>query len=167
MQQLLKFLKFLLSATNQHGVHSPFIYGYVTKCLYSKKKYSRSKSLNVLLKSIVYFGSERVMLRENEEEPKRLINKIIPEVKFVLTDADIIYLSKQNISKAETLLSNETNIHNNTMLLLNGIYESKKNEIIWDALKKHPKVTVTVDMFYCGAVFFREEQAKEHFKIRI
>ncbi|MGS0524588.1 hypothetical protein ACU8V7_04665 [Zobellia nedashkovskayae] len=83
--------------------------------------------------------SERVMLRENEEEPKRLINKIIPEVKFVLTDADIIYLSKQNISKAETLLSNETNIHNNTMLLLNGIYESKKKRNHMGCLKKAPQ----------------------------
>lgn len=167
MQQLLKHLKFLPSATNQHGVHSPFIYGYVTKCLYRKKKYSSSKSLNVLFKSIAYFGSERIMLQDNEEELKGLINKNFPEAKFVLADADIIYLSKKNISKVETFLSAKKNIHNNTLLLLDGIYKSKQSEAIWKALKNDPKVTVTVDMFYCGAVFFRDEQAKEHFKIRI
>ncbi|MBT2163413.1 hypothetical protein [Zobellia barbeyronii] len=167
MQQLLKHLKFLPSATNQHGVHSPFIYGYVTKCLYGKKKYSRSKSLNVLFKSIAYFGSEQIMLQDSEDELKRLINNYFPEAKFVLADADIIYLSNKDTSKVEVLLSKKINMNNNTMLLLDGIYESKQSEAIWKTLKNNPKVTVTVDMFYCGAVFFREEQAKEHFKIRI
>ena len=36
-----------------------------------------------------------------------------------------------------------------------------------ELIKKHPKVTVTVDLFYFGIVFFRKEQAKEHFKIRV
>jgi len=37
----------------------------------------------------------------------------------------------------------------------------------WEAIKKHPKVTVTIDTFSFGIVFFRQEQAKEHFKIRV
>jgi len=37
----------------------------------------------------------------------------------------------------------------------------------WSEIKKHPKVTVTVDIFYWGIVFFRKEQEKEHFKIRL
>ena len=39
MYQLISYIKFLVSATNQHGVHSPFVYDFVTKCLYDKKKY--------------------------------------------------------------------------------------------------------------------------------
>ena len=37
----------------------------------------------------------------------------------------------------------------------------------WAQIKQHPKVTVTVDVFYYGFVFIRKEQQKEHFKIRI
>jgi hypothetical protein len=37
----------------------------------------------------------------------------------------------------------------------------------WSTIKKHPKVTVTVDVFHYGIVFFRREQSKEHFKIRV
>ncbi len=37
----------------------------------------------------------------------------------------------------------------------------------WEQLKAHPMVRVTMDLFYCGVVFIRKEQAKEHFKIRI
>lgn len=37
----------------------------------------------------------------------------------------------------------------------------------WTIIKDHPKVTVTVDTFNWGLVFFRKEQLKEHFKIRV
>jgi hypothetical protein len=36
----------------------------------------------------------------------------------------------------------------------------------WETIKKHPQVTVTIDTFYWGIVFFRKAQAKEHFTIR-
>ena len=36
----------------------------------------------------------------------------------------------------------------------------------WGIIKIHPKVTVTVDTFQWGLVFFRQEQPKEHFVIR-
>ena len=37
----------------------------------------------------------------------------------------------------------------------------------WDEIKQHPKVTVTINMYFWGIVFFRLEQAKQHFTIRI
>ena len=32
------YLQFLFKSTNQHGIHSPFVYQLVTKCFYNKKK---------------------------------------------------------------------------------------------------------------------------------
>ncbi|MEN8126127.1 MAG: class I SAM-dependent methyltransferase, partial [Bacteroidota bacterium] len=32
------YLKFLLSSTNQHGIHSPFVYDLTTKCFYVSSK---------------------------------------------------------------------------------------------------------------------------------
>jgi tRNA G46 methylase TrmB len=46
MYQIIAYIKFLFSATNQHGVHSPFIYNFVTKCLYNKEKYNAYSKLN-------------------------------------------------------------------------------------------------------------------------
>ena len=40
-------------------------------------------------------------------------------------------------------------------------------EEAWEQIKEHPKVRVTIDTFQWGFVFFREEQAKEHFTIRL
>jgi hypothetical protein len=39
-------------------------------------------------------------------------------------------------------------------------------EEAWETIKNHPKVTVTIDTFQWGLVFFRKEQPKEHFVIR-
>lgn len=37
---IISYLKFLWKSTNEHGVHSPFVYGLVSKCFYDRKKYS-------------------------------------------------------------------------------------------------------------------------------
>lgn len=57
--------------------------------------------------------------------------------------------------------------HNNSVFIFDDIYWSKSMTEAWETIKKHPKVTVTIDTFFWGIVFFREEQAKEHFTIRI
>ena len=43
--QILSYLSFSLRATNQHGVHSPFVYALLTECFYDKKKYDAYKTL--------------------------------------------------------------------------------------------------------------------------
>ncbi|MBD0833079.1 O-methyltransferase [Aestuariibaculum sediminum] len=37
--QISQYIKFLFRSTNQHGVHSPFVYNLVTKCFYNRKKH--------------------------------------------------------------------------------------------------------------------------------
>jgi len=39
MYQLWEYIKFKFKSTNQHGVHSPFIFDLITKCFYDKKQY--------------------------------------------------------------------------------------------------------------------------------
>jgi hypothetical protein len=55
---------------------------------------------------------------------------------------------------------------NNTIWIVNAIHGSKDMEEAWDFIKNQPKVTVTIDTFYLGFIFFRSEQKKEHFVIR-
>ncbi|MFV8345413.1 O-methyltransferase [Flavobacterium sp. ZB4P13] len=58
-------------------------------------------------------------------------------------------------------------ITNETVWIFDDIHWSPEMEEAWEIIKKHPKVTVTIDTFQCGLVFFRREQPKEHFVIRI
>jgi predicted O-methyltransferase YrrM len=57
-------------------------------------------------------------------------------------------------------------ITNETVWIFDDIHWSPEMEEAWKIIKKHPKVTVTIDTFQWGLVFFRREQPKEHFVIR-
>jgi predicted O-methyltransferase YrrM len=57
-------------------------------------------------------------------------------------------------------------ITNDSTWIFDDIHWSKDMEEAWEVIKNHPKVTVTIDTFQWGIVFFRSEQLKEHFVIR-
>ena len=58
-------------------------------------------------------------------------------------------------------------IHNDSIFIFDDIYWSKGMQQAWQYIKQHPDVTISIDTFYWGIVFFRKEQKKEHFKIRL
>jgi len=58
-------------------------------------------------------------------------------------------------------------ITNDSVWIFDDIHWSKDMEEAWEIIKNHPKVTITIDTFQWGIVFFRTEQEKEHFVIRV
>lgn len=84
-------------------------------------------------------------------------------------DFRLIYFDGNHSKKAtleyfELLLPS---ISNDTVWIFDDIHWSKEMEEAWKTIQKHPKVTVTIDTFQWGLVFFRREQPKEHFIIRV
>jgi len=53
-----------------------------------------------------------------------------------------------------------------SLLIFDDIYWSKGMKEAWNEIKNHPDVTVTVDLFWIGLVYFKKGQAKEHFKFK-
>lgn len=54
-----------------------------------------------------------------------------------------------------------------TVMVFDDIHWSKEMEEAWEEIKHHSSVTLTIDLFFIGLVFFRKEQKeKEHFVIR-
>lgn len=81
---------------------------------------------------------------------------------------NLIYFDGNHSKKAtldyfELLLPTITN---DTVWIFDDIHWSADMEEAWKIIKTHPKVTVTIDTFQWGLVFFRREQPKEHFVIR-
>jgi len=81
---------------------------------------------------------------------------------------NLIYFDGNHSKKAtldyfELLLPTITN---DTVWIFDDIHWSPEMEDAWEIIKQHPKVTVTIDTFQWGLVFFRREQPKEHFVIR-
>ena len=159
------YLNFLINSTNAHGVHSPFVFQYVTQCLYVRKRFHRDKSINILLKSIAYFKANNIHLTHNAPVQK-IVGHVFPNVHFDTEPSDIIYTDLLDTARFEELLS-KGKLHNDSMVLMEGIHQNEKKMEDWKTLIASPKITVSIDMFHCGAIFIRKEQVKEHFTIRI
>lgn len=54
-----------------------------------------------------------------------------------------------------------------SVIIFDDIYWSKEMQRAWNEIVADSSNQITVDLFHFGIVFFREGQAKEHFKIRL
>jgi hypothetical protein len=163
MKNLFKYLKFLAGSSNHHGVHSPFVYRYVTECLYSKPRLHRKHKIDVLLRSIGYFSATRILILGEQNALASQICSQFQNLHFGEPPYDLIIAQKGKIGNLWPILEVCDKLHNDSLILV----DAPHGEEAWEDLKAHPMVRVTLDLFYCGVVFLRKEQAEEHFKIRI
>jgi predicted O-methyltransferase YrrM len=56
--------------------------------------------------------------------------------------------------------------HTNSIFVFDDIRWSEDMQIAWEKIKKHPAVTLSIDLFVMGIVFFRKENEKQDFVIR-
>lgn len=256
MYQIIAYIYFLLKSTNEHGVHSPFVYNFITKCLYDKKKYNNYDDLKAyrsqLLNSkesleITDFGagskrmsnrkrrvSKMVKISSSSFKDTQLLFRISQYFKFkntlelgtslgVGTQALALGHSKNKITTVEgchnTFQFSEKNLkvlhlsnticinsdfrsaisqlhqesfdciyfdghhnkeatlayfnlliskaHNNSVFIFDDIYWSRDMTQAWETILKDPRVIVSIDCFILGFIFFRKEQPKQHFRIRL
>lgn len=52
-----------------------------------------------------------------------------------------------------------------SIFVFDDIYWSKEMEKAWQEICKHPAVTLSIDLFQVGLVFFRKQQPKQHFTL--
>lgn len=59
------------------------------------------------------------------------------------------------------------NAKNDSFFIFDDIHWSNEMEEAWKEIKGHPDVTLSIDLFFIGIVFFRKElREKQHFTIR-
>ena len=82
---------------------------------------------------------------------------------------DCIYFDGNHTKEATLTYFKEClpTIKNDSFWIFDDIYWNSNMKEAWSEIKKNATVTVTIDLFHFGIVFFRKEQAKEHFKIRV
>ena len=56
--------------------------------------------------------------------------------------------------------------HENSIFIFDDIHWSIGMEEAWKHIQGHSSVTLTIDVFWIGIVFFKKNQAKEHYIIR-
>ncbi len=163
--RLFSFLKFLSKSKNEHGVHSPFVFSYVTQCLYSKQKFDQDKTADVLLKSIGYFNIKTLYINENPDF-EELVKAQYPDIRPSENTVDLLFTKHLDAYGLDRLLSSGK-LHNDSMVLIDSIHEDPESEQEWKDLIESPNISVSMDLFHCGVLFVRKEQVKEHFTIRI
>lgn len=163
--RFVSYLKFLANSTNQHGVHSPFVFKYVTQCLYSGKRLHRDKSINVLLKSIAYFNFDSISIN-HQPTIKELVQLNFPKIQFDENMVDLLFVNQLTVPAFQKILS-EGKLHYHSLILVSSIYDNHRNLEQWNQLITLPEITVSIDMYHCGLISIRREQVKEHFTIRI
>lgn len=187
--KLKTYVNFITKATNQHGVHSPFVYDLVTKCLYKstpkkttlklkqlKQKQNPSKGMKLgVLKRIhrlvTYFDFSEILILSNHfsvlsktinlEKQRNIAVDLQTNHKY-----DLIFIDASLIKTKHAIESLMSVTHNDSLILIKSISETPNQLKLWKQLKNNPKVRVTINTFDLGFVFVRKEQAKEHFIIR-
>jgi predicted O-methyltransferase YrrM len=86
-----------------------------------------------------------------------------------LKQVDFIFFDGNHLYEPTLKYFNESLnfINENSILVFDDIYWSDQMKNAWLKIKAHPKVTVTIDLFELGLVFFKQGQNKQHFKLRV
>jgi predicted O-methyltransferase YrrM len=89
------------------------------------------------------------------------LKKLNSGIDYAYFDANHRY--EPTVRYFETCLPHATN---DSLFIFDDIYWSDEMTKAWEYIKAHPQVTLTVDLFWIGLVFFRKEQVKENFTLR-
>lgn len=83
------------------------------------------------------------------------------QLDFVFIDGDHRY--EPTLQYVKLLMPR---LHERSVLVIGDIHWSSGMEAAWAELRQHPRVTISVDLFHMGVLFFRSEpQEKEHFTL--
>ncbi len=95
-------------------------------------------------------------------------DQILPDILEELPQLDMAFVDGNHTKEAteryfDMLLPY---VRDHTVLLFDDIHWSAGMESAWGSLKQHPRVTLSIDLFWCGMLFFRPGLSGEHFTIR-
>ena len=183
---LKSYIKFILTSTNEHGVHSPFVYSLLTKCIYKKqhkdtKQHLMSKKKQIIPYKIAsYFKSNEILVVGNSKNAASLLSLARPNSSVTAVEDffetqtsekhfDLVYINTTNnninlVSLFEKLLYSA---HKNCVFIFEGIYTNTENTKAWQHIIASQDVTVSIDGFYLGLIFLKKGQEKQHFILRL
>jgi predicted O-methyltransferase YrrM len=117
---------------------------------------------------IAAFNADRCGISQQIQVYPGNFDIVLPELLQKLQRIDYAYIDGNHTYEAtkryfEWFLPH---LHTHSVLIFDDIYWNEEMRNVWTYIKNHVSVTISIDIFAFGLVFFRQEQAKEHFKIR-
>jgi hypothetical protein len=182
------YLYFRLKARSKFDLHSPFVYRLYSKVLQDRSWYDEYAEIDpgsgyghllkyyrLIFRLSGFFQPETILVGETKDFPVRLFGypkhpegKLIHRFKETDADADLFF-----IDLIETKPGADGNfsrllqhIQPGTVLVLWNLRKSMETLASWDKLKVLAGVSVTIDLFRIGLIFFRKELSREDYLIR-
>lgn len=92
----------------------------------------------------------------------------LPTVLREMTSLDFVFFDGNHRKEPTLKYFNQCMEKRNekSVFVMDDIYWSPEMKEAWDTIKADERVTVTIDLFYVGLVFFRKGQAKQDFVIK-
>lgn len=184
------------SNSKGHGIHSPFVFKFIQEILNGKSPLTaienNTPAVNEILQEIEAASSSKLhpkiklviarLLQSNhpvsfsvtgDMKPFDADSAINTNAKIGSTQSvesiDFAFIGKgQN---KETMLQSASRLfdkmHSNSWVILHGIHADSNMETVWNTLKEHSNIRLSIDLFTIGILFCRKEQKEqEHFIIR-
>jgi predicted O-methyltransferase YrrM len=86
----------------------------------------------------------------------------IPQLDYVYIDGN--HRSAPTLDYFEQCLSK---VHDNSLFIFDDIHWTPDMEAAWHTIQQHPRVTFTIDLFFVGLVFFRQDmKVKQDFVLK-
>ena len=177
-----------------HGIHSPFVFKFIKEILNSKSSLEQIENgapvVKKILQEIETASSSRLSPKfklliarllqsyhpltisvtgdKKQFEVDSTINKNAT-IELIESDEsiDFAYIGEGQ-DKANMLQSASSLIdkmHSNSLVILHGIHDDADMETVWNALKKHSNIRLTIDLFAIGILFCRKEQKENEYFI--
>ncbi len=153
MFTFIQHINHFFRSNSRHGTHSPFVYELADQAIY-RSSVSVSKELHgletipphyrqVLTRVLCYWNKEKVYDLQRER-------------------GDVLLVKAEELSKS--IICQHLNDH--ALLIVDGIYKSKRNRYAWHCARQEDEVTVSIDLFHFGILLTRPGQVKEDFALR-
>ena len=91
-----------------------------------------------------------------------------PELLNSMESIDFVFIDGNHTKEATLRYFNQCleKTNENTLLIFDDIHWSKEMEEAWKIIYSNEQVSVSIDLFFVGFIFFRKGQIKEHFILR-
>ena len=94
--------------------------------------------------------------------------ELLPDAIKKLPSLDFVFFDGNHRKEPTLAYFNQClkHINNNTIFVFDDIHWSQGMEEVWQEIIANTSVTVSIDIFRLGIVFFRKESRKEHYIVR-